>query len=89
LPRCNDRQNHNLRPRPQGGGGDTDAVAKLIHELKYQARRAERSEARPDGHEQLGTNPMIRMARAHLRHRVKDRKAASPVREKTRGMSRG
>jgi hypothetical protein len=45
----------NLRPRPQGGGGDTGAVAKLIHELKYQARRAERSEARPDGHEQLGT----------------------------------
>jgi hypothetical protein len=32
---------------------------------------------------------MISMARAHLRHRVKDRKAAGPVREKTGGMSRG
>jgi hypothetical protein len=89
LPRRNDRDNDNLRPRPSGGGAETGAVARLIHELKYQARRAERSEARPDGHEQLGTNPMISMARAHLRHRVKDRKTASPVREKTGGMSLG
>jgi hypothetical protein len=49
MPRRNDRDNHNLRPRPQGGG-DTGAVAKLIHELKYQAQHAERSEARLDGH---------------------------------------
>jgi hypothetical protein len=48
MPRQNDRDNHNLRPRPQDGGGDTGAVAKLIHELKYQAQHAERSEARLD-----------------------------------------
>jgi hypothetical protein len=35
LPRRNDRDNHNLRPRPQDGGEDTGGLAKLKHELKY------------------------------------------------------
>jgi hypothetical protein len=56
MPRRNDRQNHNLRPRPQGGLGNTGGLAKLSKELNYQARRAERSEARADTHRTEGMN---------------------------------
>lgn len=51
MPRRNDRDNHNLRPRPTGSGGDKGAVARISKDLKHrravEPRGAECSEPRP------------------------------------------
>jgi hypothetical protein len=46
LPRRNDRANPNLRPRPQGGLGDTGTLAKLRNELRYSRSRLDELDAR-------------------------------------------